>query len=224
MIKCIIIEDQAPAQRILIKYIKDLGTLDLLGTFTDAIQALTFLKEQEVDLIFLDIHLPRISGIDFIKTLPSPPSVILTTAFSEYALQGYDLNVVDYLLKPFSFERFVKAVAKIKNGQRENGNGSFFVKSGYDYVNVITDEVLYIKSDMDYTEISTQEKKHISSETLAYWEEKLPGGLFARIHKSYLVNISKIKKLSGNQIYMPDDIVIPIGRAYKEGFMAKYVK
>ncbi len=111
--KCIIVEDQPPAQRILKKYIKDLGTLDLVDTFSNAIDAMEFLKSNEVDLIFLDIHLPKISGIDFLKAMPNPPAVILTTAFADYALQGYEFNVVDYLLKPFSFQRFVKAVAKV---------------------------------------------------------------------------------------------------------------
>ncbi|MGB5228874.1 MAG: response regulator, partial [Eudoraea sp.] len=110
---CIIIEDQPPAQRILKKFIEDIGSLQLKGVFSDAIQAMEFLKTNSVDLMFLDIHLPKISGIDFLRTMPNPPFVILTTAFSDYALESYDLNVVDYLLKPFSFQRFVKAVSKI---------------------------------------------------------------------------------------------------------------
>ncbi len=225
---CIIIEDQIPAQRILIKYIKDLGTINLRGTFTDAIQALTFLKSESVDLIFLDIHLPKISGIDFIKTLAHPPALILTTAFSEYALESYDLNVVDYLLKPFSFDRFIQAVGKVNaskaNEQKEKETASFFIKSGYEYVNVLTDDVVYIKSDMDYTEIHTSDKTLISSETLAYWQQKFSNESFARIHKSYLVNIPKIKKLTGNQIYLDNGDDIPLGRAYKEEFMLRYIK
>ncbi|MFT5167549.1 MAG: two-component SAPR family response regulator, partial [Saprospiraceae bacterium] len=110
---CIIIEDQPPAQRILKKYINDIGSLNLIATFSDALQAMEFLKTEEVDLVFLDIHLPKISGIDFLKTMTNPPNVILTTAFSEYALESYEFNVVDYLLKPFSFQRFVKAVSKV---------------------------------------------------------------------------------------------------------------
>ena len=110
---CIIIEDQPPAQRILKKFIEDIGSLQLKGVFSDAIQAMEFLKTNSVDLMFLDIHLPKISGIDFLRTMPNPPYVILTTAFSDYALESYELNVVDYLLKPFSFQRFVKAVSKI---------------------------------------------------------------------------------------------------------------
>ncbi len=226
--KCIIVEDQIPAQRILIKYIKDVGTLNLVGTFTDAIQAMSFLREEEVDLIFLDIHLPKLSGIDFVKTLAKPPALILTTAFSEYALEGYDLNVVDYLLKPFSFERFLQAIAKVKDTdhseKKQEEKLSFFIKAGYEYINVLADDILFIKSDMDYTEIHLAANKHISSETLSYWEQKLPSKSFTRIHKSYLVSIAKIKKLVGNQLYLINDEVIPIGRAYKDGFVSRFIK
>ncbi len=225
---CIIIEDQAPAQRILIKYIKDFGTMTLAGTFSDAIQAMSFLKSNSVDLIFLDIHLPKISGIDFLKSLPHPPAVILTTAFSEYALEGYDLNIVDYLLKPFSFDRFLQAVSKVNTTANSESASkesvSLFVKSGYDYINILIKDILFIKSDLDYTEIHTSGKTEVSSESLSYWEQKLPSEQFTRVHKSYLINISAIRKLTGNQIYLNDDNVIPIGRAYKEEFMSKYVK
>ena len=117
---CIIIEDQPPAQRILKKYIKDIGTLTLKGTFSNAIDATTFLKTASVDLIFLDIHLPKISGIDFLKMQQNPPPIILTTAFADYALESYEFSVVDYLLKPFSFQRFVKAVSKVPVKTTEN--------------------------------------------------------------------------------------------------------
>ena len=114
MISCIIIEDQAPAQRVLKKYIQDVGTLELKAVFSNAIEALEYLKSHSIDLMFLDIHLPKISGIDFLKTIVNPPAVIFTTAFSDYAVQGYELNVVDYLVKPFSFERFVQAINKVQ--------------------------------------------------------------------------------------------------------------
>ena len=139
---CIIIEDQPPAQRILQKYIEDFGGLQLEATYSDALQAVKFLGQNKVDIIFLDIHLPKISGIEFLKNLPNPPQVILTTAFPEYALEGYELNVVDYLLKPFSFERFIKAVAKVQlrrtdhesvavESVESHGKKELFIKSGY---------------------------------------------------------------------------------------------
>ncbi len=230
---CIIIEDQPPAQRILKKYIEDIGTLRLTGTFSDAIQAMDYLKLAPVDLIFLDIHLPKISGIDFLKTVPELPPVILTTAFSDYALVSYEFSVVDYLLKPFSFQRFVKAVSRVPSQniaeprRQENGASAFrskiFIKSGYEHIGIVTDDILYIKSDADYTEIFLPEKKHLSSEPLRNWLEVLDERQFVRVHKSYIVNITKIVKVSGNQIYLDDEAVVPIGRSYKEDFAGRFL-
>ncbi len=228
---CIIIEDQPPAQRLLKKYIEDLGTLQLEATFSDAIQAMEFLKAEAVDLIFLDIHLPKISGIDFLKTIPNPPSVILTTAFPDYALESYEFNVVDYLLKPFSFQRFVKAVSKVpskniapSSEENEQIRKELFIKSGYEYIKITVEDILYIKSDADYTEIFLPNKKHLSSEPLRYWLENLDNNQFMRIHKSYIINITKIEKVASNQVFLTDEIVVPIGRAYKESFAEKFLK
>ena len=229
---CIIIEDQPPAQRILKKYIEDIGSLDLKATFSDAIQALEFLKSDSVDLMFLDIHLPKISGIDFLRTMAHPPYVILTTAFPDYALESYEFDVVDYLLKPFSFQRFVKAVSKVpaktETMQELNSIGSvrkeIFIKSGYEHIKILVDNIRYIKSDADYTEIHLSAKKHLSSESLRHWLENLNLQQFVRIHKSYIVNISKVERIAGNQVYLDDAVPIPIGRAYKELFLKQFVK
>jgi DNA-binding LytR/AlgR family response regulator len=232
---CIIIEDQPPAQRILQKYIADTGTLTLKGTFSDALQAMEFLKSEKVDLIFLDIHLPRISGIDFLKSLPQPPPVILTTAFPNYALEGYELNVVDYLLKPFSFQRFVKAISKVPSvtgqpaGQREMEDKQqirkeIFIKSGYEHIKITVDDILYIKSDADYTEIHIPGKKMLSQQSLSYWTEILVPSQFVRVHKSYIINSSKIEKIVGNRIHLSDQTVIPVGRAFKDGFTKRFIK
>lgn len=229
---CIIIEDQPPAQRILKKYIEDIGTLNLKATFSDAIQAMEFLKIEAVDLIFLDIHLPKISGIDFLKTLSNSPHIILTTAFPDYALESYEFNVVDYLLKPFSFQRFVKAVSKvpIKNVVIQNPNTAenirkeIFIKSGYEHIKITIDDIYYIKSDADYTEIFTAQKKHLSVESLRYWLENLHQNQFVRIHKSYIINPSKIEKIAGNQLFLIGEKVVPIGRAYKDDFIKRFVK
>lgn len=222
---CIIIEDQPPAQRILKKYIEDTGHLILKGTFSDAIQAMEFLKSETVDLIFLDIHLPKISGIDFLKSMQNPPHVILTTAFSNYALESYELNVVDYLLKPFSFQRFVKAISKVPSvldGQQYRKE--IFIKSGFEHVKITIDEISYIKSDADYTEIHVQGKKLLSQKSLGYWTEILNPGQFVRVHKSYIINSSQIEKVAGNQIYLSIGTIIPIGRAYKEEFINRFVR
>ena len=232
---CIIIEDQPPAQRILKKYIEDIGSLNLKATFSDAIQAMDFLKVEAIDLVFLDIHLPKISGIDFLKMLPNPPAVILTTAFSDYALESYDLDVIDYLLKPFSFQRFVKAVSKVpRKGAIEAEKGptskpfrsrkEIFIKSGYEHIKITVADILYIQSDADYTEIFLPGKKHLSSESLRYWLDFLDAAQFTRVHKSFIINVSKIDRIAGNQIYLLGGTTIPIGRAYKEQFINRFVK
>ena len=231
---CIIIEDQPPAQRILKKFISDIGTLELKATFSDALKALEFLKSESVDLIFLDIHLPKISGLDFLKVLPNPPHIILTTAFSDYALESYEFSVVDYLLKPFSFQRFVKAVSKIsvekptatmpvQASEQTSFRQEMFIKSGYEHIKITIADILFIKSDSDYTEITLANKKYLSSETLRHWTKELDENIFIRIHKSYLINSTKVKKMVGNQLYLANNQTVPIGRAYKESFMNRFI-
>lgn len=228
--KCIIIEDQAPARRVMQKYVDDFGNLELIGSFSSALEGIEFLKTNSVDLIFLDIHLPKLSGIDFIKTLTSRPAIILTTAFTEYAVQGYELDIVDYLVKPFSFERFVKAINKVEarnntlSPAEDPVSNLFFIKSGYDYIKINRDEILFIQSDLDYTEIHLSDKKLISQDTLSHWEKELRNHHFVRIHKSYLVNAAHITKVSGNTVYFNDTTSLPIGRAYKDSFLSGFVK
>ena len=230
MICCIIIEDQPPAQRVLKKYISDVGNIELRGTFADALQAMEFLKTSDIDLVFLDIHLPKISGIDFLKMLSKKPHVILTTAFPDYALASYEYDVTDYLLKPFSFERFVQAVSKVKimsskkfQNPKPNDVDSksdvIFIKSGYELIKISVADIRFIRSDADYTEVFTIEKMYLSQEPLRFWEETLDNRLFIRIHRSYILNISKIEKIIGNQVRLDEHTNLPIGRAYKERFM-----
>ncbi|HET8737691.1 MAG TPA: LytTR family DNA-binding domain-containing protein [Pricia sp.] len=246
MIRCIIIEDQPPAQRVLQRYIDDMDTLELKSVFADALKAMDFLKNEPVDLIFLDIHLPKISGIDFLKALPHKPHVILTTAFSDYALESYEYQVVDYLLKPFSFERFVKAVSKVplspgesarkseynatidpvKNGSSRNHSipEIIFIKSGYEHLKIRVADIQFIQSEADYTEIFTKEKKHLTSHSLKHWLGTLSDARFVQVHKSYIVNVTKIMKVSGNSIFFDKDTLVPIGRAFKDDFTERYLK
>ncbi len=231
---CLVIEDQAPAQRILERYIQDIGNLKLVGIYTDALSALAFLKDNPVDLIFLDIHLPKISGIDFLQVLSPQPPVIFTTAFPDYALQGYELDVVDYLLKPFSFERFVKAVSKVlykpnipptavlspSNDLHEEE--FLFVKVGKDHQRIEVAQIQFIKSDGDYTHLFLADKKHLVSQPLRYWITTLNAKYFCQVHKSYLVNVSRIQRVSGNQVYIGVH-KLPIGRTYRESFFTNYL-
>ena len=234
-IKCIIVEDQPPAQRILQKFIEDIGSIELVGVFSNGIDALEFLKSNDIQLMFLDIHLPKISGIDFLKSLKNPPQVILTTAFSEYAIEGYDLNVVDYLLKPFSFQRFLQAVNKVReqqqsisesniNLEQDNAQKEIYVKSGHEYIKINVDDIIFINSDSDYTEIQLANKKVLSNEPLKHWLGVLDVKRFVQLHKSYIANTSKIDRVSGNQVHMEGGGIVPIGRAYKEQFMQRLIK
>lgn len=223
--RCIIVEDQPPAQRILQKFIEDVNHLELVGIFSDGLQAMEFLNSKPVDLMFLDIHLPKINGIEFLKSIPDAPHVILTTAFSEYALEGYDLNVVDYLLKPFSFQRFLQAVnkASAKQEQEEvissNQISEIYVKSSHEHIKVSVNDILAISSDSDYTEIRTEKRKVLSNEPLRHWVDILGPPHFFQVHKSHIVNTKKIDRISGNLVYLIDGSKIPLGRAYKDHFL-----
>ncbi len=226
--KCIIIEDQPPAQRILKKYIEDYDSLELVGVFGDAIKTMQFLKTNTVDLMFLDIHLPKLSGIDFLKALQNPPSVILTTAFPDFALESYDLDVVDYLLKPFSFTRFVKAVGKVPAkqlniAQDDAKDKSIFIKSGYEHIRINLKEILFIKADNDYTEIILKDKKYLSPESLKHWLDSIGEHIMIQVHKSYIVSVDNIKKVSSTAIKVEHKDTIPIGRAYKDEVIRRLI-
>ncbi|MEO0570440.1 MAG: response regulator transcription factor [Bacteroidota bacterium] len=228
-LRCIIIEDQPPAQRILQKFIIDAGGFDLLGVFSDALSATPLLKTNHVDLMFLDIHLPKITGLDFLKSLHHRPHVILTTAFSEYALEGYELNVVDYLLKPFSFERFLQAVNKVPqntqslgrvdSNDKKSGLNDIYIKTGHDYIKVIIDDIISIRSDSDYTEIQYGDNKVLSNEPLKHWLVVLDSSKFLQLHKSFIINLTKVDRITGNKVHLNNGTVVPIGRAFKEEFM-----
>jgi DNA-binding LytR/AlgR family response regulator len=227
---CIVIEDQPPAQRILKKYLEDLDSIQLLEIFSDPVKALGYLQENTVDIIFLDINLPKLSGIDLLKSLSSKPQVILTTAHSYYALDGYELDVVDFLLKPFSFERFLKAIGKLEWKSRNKFQMSlptrreYFIKVGYDHIRINFEDIIYLGADGDYCEIVIPGKKYVSSEPLKRWIEMLDGEVFFRIHKSYIINLRKIVKVNGTSVFLQDKVEIPIGRNFKEGFFKKVIK
>ncbi|NOU60332.1 LytR/AlgR family response regulator transcription factor [Marinifilum caeruleilacunae] len=218
MITCIIIEDQAPAQRILQKYIGDYANLEIKATFSDPIEALEYLKEIPVDLIFLDIHLPKLSGMDFLKILNYKPLVILTTAFHEYAVQSYDFDVLDYLLKPISFDRFKKAMERVEREytkDEKEQKESLLVKVGYEYASVNLADILYVKSDGDYTFLHCINKKYMVNSPLKYWNEILSKQDFCQIHRSYIVSLQKIEKISSASVLIENQ-ELPIGRKYKQ--------
>ena len=223
-IKCIVVDDEPLAQRVLEKYILSLSSLELLKKCNNALEAMSFLHKNEVDLIFLDIKMPELTGIEFLKTLTHPPQIIITTAYSEYALQSYEYSVTDYLLKPFSFERFLKAVNKAINkkvdndhtltAHRELANGFIFLKADKVDHKILFSDIKYIEGCGNYIKVFTNNKMIIAAETMTTIEKNLPAELFVRTHKSFIVSIKKIDQIEGNIIRIGKS-VIPIGNYYR---------
>ena len=222
-IKCIIIEDEPLAVKVLSDYILQVPFLELQATFKDAILATDYLRDNHPNLIFLDIHLPKLKGMAFLKTLTHPPAVIITTAYHQYAVEGFDLNVTDYLLKPFEFERFLIAVNKVKTAQREiqvQGESGdikdyLFLNVQKKKVKVLFSEIVYIESQREYIKIITTKREYISKMSTHEIEEMLPENLFKRIHRSFIVSISKIESYTAEMVEV-NGVSIPIGRGYRD--------
>ncbi len=224
-INCIIIEDQGPAQRILKEYISRLSDLNLVATHNNATDSLVTLNQTRIDIIFLDLHLPEIDGFSFLASLPNPPAVIVTTAYSEYALKGFELNVLDYLLKPFSFQRFLSAVAKYEQKHPiaptlndEATKPYVFAKIEGELRRLDLVDIKYIQAVENYVQIHTQSCRHMLLGTLSSWLEKLQPAGFCQVHKSYIVNLACIDQIKADKLTI-EETDIPIGRAYKKGLM-----
>lgn len=220
-LNCIIIEDEPLAVKILSDYISQVPFLVLQGSFKDAILATEYLHEHSPDLIFLDIHLPKLKGMAFLKTLSHPPAVIITTAYHQYAVEGFDLNVTDYLLKPFEFERFLAAVNKVKVAQKEKSievqepKDFIFVNVQKKKVKVLFADILYIESQREYIKIVTEKITLLSKMSTHEIEALLPPALFKRIHRSFIVSLNKIDSYTAELVEL-NGISIPIGRGYRE--------
>lgn len=222
--KCLIVDDEPAAREILKTYIEDTPELSLAGTCKDALEARGWLEDHSADLLFVDINMPKLSGLSFIKTLSEPPLIILTTAYSEHALDGFDLGVTDYLLKPFSFERFLQSVEKAGKHFRQkdnNENNAVTVKTDGKLYRINLDDILYAESQGDYVTLYTSEKKFTFYDTLSRFVQESPGNSLIRVHRSWIVNLSNIDYVEGNMIRI-DDQAIPIGSSYKEEFMGRY--
>ncbi|HEY8893255.1 MAG TPA: response regulator transcription factor [Niastella sp.] len=223
---CIIVEDEPLAAEVLKDYILQIPFLQIKGICTDALYAMDLLQKEKIDLMFLDIHLPKLKGLDFIKTLKKPPQVIITSAYQEYALQGYELNVVDYLLKPIEFSRFLMAVNKVKErdiadalpvapvGERT----ALFFNVSKKRVKIYIDEILFIESLKEYIRITTKDKTILTKFQLGQIEEMLAKNGFLRIHRSFLIAKNKIDAFSATDVEIAGK-QIPIGRSYKEQVM-----
>lgn len=226
MIKCLIVDDEPLALELLEDFIKQMPMLTLIASCSNAVQASQVLNEQEIDLMFLDIHMPGMSGITFLQSLKlhHRPMVVFTTAYNEYALQGFDLDVLDYLMKPIAFERFLKTVHKALS-QTQVGAGKtlaqpkkdfLFIKSEYKTFKVNVDDIIYIEGLKDYAKVYTQAGNILTLKSLKAIEKMLPASDFVRVHRSYIIAIKKIKMISRNQIVLSNDVSIPLSEGYKD--------
>ncbi|MBE7692244.1 response regulator transcription factor [Tenacibaculum finnmarkense] len=220
---CIIIEDELPAQYIIKNYIRKIPDLEVIATFQTAMKANEFFKNNTVSSVFLDINLPDISGLDFIKTIKNPPKIIITTAYPDYAVSSFELDtIVDYLVKPFSFDRFLKAVSKVEkqlNSSEEKKKEALFLNVDKTIHKIYIDDILYLESDRNYVTFFTTDKKLTIIDSLKNWKDTLNDTQFIQIHKSYIINIKKMVKFTGTNLFI-DSKNLPIGRTYKKTLLA----
>ena len=222
-IRCIVIEDEPLAVKVLSDYISQVPFLELQQTFKDAIAATDWLRNNQTDLIFLDIHLPKLRGMAFLRTLANPPAVIITTAYHQYAVEGFNLSVTDYLLKPFEFDRFLNAVNKVKPSiaakpmkqGSEDPRDHLFLNVQKKKVKILFSEIVYIESQREYIRIVTTRKEYLSKMSTHEIEALLPPTLFKRIHRSFIVSIRKIDSYTAEMVDVAGTS-IPIGRGYKD--------
>ncbi|MEP2279948.1 LytTR family DNA-binding domain-containing protein [Maribacter sp.] len=212
-INCIVVDDEELARSLLVSYISKLDFLHLVGEAENPLEALQLMKEHSVDLLFLDIQMPEIKGTDFAKMVNANTKIIFTTAYSQYALEGYELNAVDYLLKPITFERFVTAVNKVKTNNTVEKSNSFTIKSGYDLHKVKFEDIQYIVSDSEYVTFHLVDKKIVSNQRLKTLEQELPSSLFMRVHRSYIINKNSVTGLKGRDLLL-SDVIIPVSDSY----------
>jgi DNA-binding LytR/AlgR family response regulator len=229
MIKTIIVDDEPLALDVLEAYVAKMPNLQLVARCENAFEANEALQNHKVDLMFLDIQMPQLSGIEFLKSLSQPPAVIFTTAFSEYAVEGFELNAVDYLVKPISMDRFLKAVNKATESiarksesiptNEEGGDEFFFVKADKKLVKIVFDDIVYIEGLKDYVIIKNETSRVITLQTMKSLEDKLPSNVFKRIHRSFIVNLNKILAVDGSIVEVMEKGQVkqlPIGKNYKD--------
>ena len=218
---CIIIDDEPLAVNLLESYVSKIENLKLLGTFNNPLDALKLLRETSVDLLFLDIQMPEITGVEFKKIINPEVKVIFTTAYSEYALESYDLNAVDYLLKPITFQRFLQAVEKVHTPTAttkiEDTVDFIFVKTEYRHQKIMLSDILFMKGLSDYVAIQTKDQKILTLQNMKDFDQNLPHTRFMRVHKSYIVSLEHIEFIERNRIVIEGEY-IPIGATYKDAF------
>jgi two-component system LytT family response regulator len=234
MINCAIIDDEPLAREGIASYVREIDFLQLMASAENPLELTTLLGQHPIDLIFLDIQMPKMNGLDFLKALQHPPMVIITTAYPTYALEGIQLNVLDYLLKPITFDRFFKSVKKANdyfqllrrpgdaNAPKATSPDYFFIRCGSKYEKIHFDQILYVEGLQNYISIYTQKGKFVTLLYLKNLEENLDNASFIRVHKSYIVSIDKIEGIEGNEILIQSHR-IPISRNYREQVLARVV-
>jgi DNA-binding LytR/AlgR family response regulator len=230
--RCLIVDDEPLARDLIRAHVGKLENFEVVAECSDAMKVLNVLREKQVDLIFMDIQMPQITGIEFLKTLKHSPKVIITTAYREYALDGFELDVVDYLLKPITFERFLKSVNKFyqmtqeelhiggnNNSEKQNDDAFIYIKENKKVIKIYLSDIRYIEGLSEYVQIYTDRKKVITKMSLTQLEEKLPPESFLRIHKSYIISMSKIEAFTANTIEIQGK-ELPVGRSYKTAVLS----
>ncbi|MBX7049785.1 MAG: LytTR family DNA-binding domain-containing protein [Chitinophagales bacterium] len=222
--RCLIVDDESLALRLMEDHVSKVPGLEIVGKCRHALEALQVLQREEIDILFLDIQMPDLTGVELIKILKHKPAIILTTAYAEYALEGYQLEVVDYLLKPIALDRFLQAVRKAQEWvdlrkqapsvPQTTKQDHFFVKSDYKQVRINYADVTHVEGLREYVSIYAGGKRIVTLETMKNMEQLLPSDLFMRVHKSYIVNTSRIKSINGNQIEL-GEIRIPLGKVFR---------
>ena len=224
MIKYIIVDDETASHDNIKDYASNLSYLSFQKSCYNAFEALEYLNKHSIDLIFLDINMPKLSGLEFLKTLSNQPKIIITTAYEEFALEGYELNIEDYLLKPFNFSRFVKSVSKVSDAlanksisiqnSENNEDTKIFIKEDKKYYQIKLNDILFIEAYGNYVKINMVDRIIVSHQTLTSFTHNLPENQFIRVHKSFIISIDKIELIEGNRIFIQDH-KIPIGKMYK---------
>jgi len=214
-LKCIIVEDEPLAAKVLAEHIGEVPFLQLVGTFKDALHAAAYLQHHKPDLMFLDIHLPKLKGMAFLRTLEQPPAVIITTAYHQYAVEGFDLKVVDYLLKPFSFDRFLQAINRVKVPAVSSSKDFLFVNVQHKKVKICFAEILYIESQREYVKIVTTQQTYQVKMSTQEIEALLPMPLFMRVHRSFIVAIASVTAYTAEMLDL-SGMPVPVGRTYRD--------
>ena len=217
--KCVILDDEPYAHQVLAHYIGETPGLTLTAKFRNAVEAFEYLSKNKVDLLFLDIEMPLVTGLTFLKALQDPPPVIFTTAYKQYAFEGFELSAVDYLLKPFSYERFLRAVTKLQqpSANHDEGNqNTLLIKVKDGLLNLKQQDILFIEGCKDYVKVVTVSTSYVVYQTLKGMLAKLSPTLFVQAHRSYLVNKIHINRIAENNLHLADQTILPIGKSYKK--------